>query len=175
MKKLAWLLLMVVTATAAVYMFRHLARWEWHRAMFAGIAMIAGELALVGAVVVRAVRRAAARPDVDDRALRRLRESRPPSRRVFAWLQPEPGELNVFVSILLGGGVLVSAAAWIVDKMAKATSSGGLENRLAAQLASLQPPENGFVVADETLLAAGRPVDDETVGLLLGPSFGDGR
>lgn len=173
MKKIAWFLLVIVTVVSAVYVFRHLARWEWHRAMFAGIAMIAGEVALVGAVVVRAARRAVAntpaRAATDERVRERLRESRPDSSRVFAWLRPQDGQLDVFVSILLGGGVVVSAAAWVVDRVAKVTSSGGLEKRLAAQLGRLQPPD-GFVVDDATLMAAGRPVDDAALRLLLGPS-----
>lgn len=176
MKKLAWFLVLAVTVTAAVYMFRHLASWEWHRAMFAGIAMLAGELALATAIIVRTIKRSASQggagPEIDDRVVARLRESRPPSGRVFAWLKPEQGQTNVFVSILLAGGVVVSAGAWVIDKIAKATSTGGMENRLAAQLATLQPPADGFVAADDELLPAGRPVDDETLGLLLGPSGG---
>lgn len=178
MKKLAWLLLLAVTVTAAVYLFRHLIRWEWHRAMFAGIAMLAGEIALATAVIVRTIRRALAErgnTGVDERVLARLRESRPPSGRVFAWLKPEADHTNVFVSILLAGGVVVSAAAWAIDKVAKTTSTGGMENRLAARLATLQPPPDGFVAADDTLLAAGRPVDDDTLELLLGPSPRGGR
>lgn len=178
MKKLAWLLLIALTVTAAVYVFRHLARWEWHRAMFAGIAMLAGELALATAIIVRTIRRTTAargRADVNERVLARLQESRPPSGRVFAWLKPETDHTNVFVSILLAGGVVVSAAAWVLDKVAKTTSTAGMESRLAAQLASLQPPPDGFVAADDTLLAAGRPVNDKTLALLLGPSSGDAR
>ena len=174
MKKLAWFMLVAVTLVAGVYVFRHLARWEWHRAMFAGMVMLAGELALVGAIVVRAIRRAAAasRSDsaVDGRVLARLQETRPPSERVFAWLKPDDGQMHVFVSILLGGGVLVSAAAWLIDKTAKATGSGGLERGLAQRLSELQLPEDGFVVDDRILLGAGRGVDDHGLRLLLGPA-----
>lgn len=179
MKKLAWLLALAVTITAMVYMFRHLASWEWHRAMFAGIAMLAGQLALATAIIVRTIKRTGAQGGggaaVDDRVVARLRQTRPPSGRVFAWLKPEQGQMNVFVSILLAGGVVVSAGAWVIDKIATTTSAGGMENRLAAKLATLQPPADGFVAADGELLPAGRPVDDETLGLLLGPSTGGGR
>lgn len=173
MKKIAWFMLVAVTLAAGVYVFRHLIRWEWHRAMFAGMAMLAGELALVGAIVVRAVRRAVEQspPDtaVDARVLARLESTRPPSDRVFAWLKPDDGQLHVFVSILLGGGVLVSAAAWVIDKMAKATGSGGLERALARRLGALQLPKGGFVVDDAMLLAAGRDVHKPALRLLLGP------
>lgn len=173
MKKIAWFMLVAVTLTAGVYVFRHLVRWEWHRAMFAGMVMLAGELALVGAIVVRTIRRAAPQPrsnsSVDGRVLARLQETRPPSERVFAWLKPDDGQLHVFVSILLGGGVLVSAAAWVIDKMAKASGSGGLERGLAQRLRALQLPEDGFVVDDGILLGAGRGVDSRALRLLLGP------
>lgn len=179
MKNVAWVVVFAVTVVAAVYMFRHLVSWEWHRAMFAGIAMLGGELALATAIIVRAIKRSASqgegRAEIDDRVVARLRESRPPSGRAFAWLKPEQGQMNVFVSILLAGGVVVSVGAWVIDKIARATSTGGMENRLAAKLATLQPPADGFVAADDELLPAARPVDDDTLALLLRPSSGGGR
>lgn len=173
MKKIALFGLAAVTFVAAVYLIRHLIRWEWHRAMFSGIAMLAGEIALAAVVILRAVRRAvekASAPEVDQRVLSRLQQSRPPSARAFAWLQPDQSQCNVFVSILLGGGVLISAAAWLLDKLAKATSSGGLEKGLATRLARLAPPRQGFVMPDDVLLAAGRRVEDDALQLLLAPS-----
>lgn len=174
MKKFGMFVLAAVTVVSAIYLFRHLVRWEWHRAMFAGVVMLAGEIALAGIVVLRGVRRvlaeASTHADVDDRVLERLRQARPPSSRVFAWLQPDGNQLNVFVSILLGGGVLISAAAWVIDKLAKATSSGGLESRLAMRLMRLRLPDGGFVVPDDILITTGRSDQDDAVRLLLGPA-----
>ena len=95
--------------------------------------------------------------------------ARPPAKQPFQWLAPDDTNSYVFVSILLGGGVLVSAGAWALDKLGNATASGGLEDNLAAQLGNLGPPPGGFVVDDASLLAAGRGVEDETVELLLRP------
>lgn len=136
--------------------------------------MVAGELALVGVAILHGVRReirkTAARDQTHDQILHRLRETRPPSGRAFEWLRPRDNELHVFVSILLGGGALISVAAWIIDKLAKATSSAGLEHRLAAQLGRLRPPSDGFVVPDDVLIAGVGGVDDDSIRLLLGPS-----
>ena len=76
----------------------------------------------------------------------------------------------MFVLILLGGAVLVSAAAWLIDKVASNTAKPTLEAGLAAKLERLQPPDGGLVPADDPLFGAGRCVDDDALRLLLGPT-----
>jgi hypothetical protein len=51
----------------------------------------------------------------------------------------------VFLPILLGAGVLASAAAWAVESLARATAGPALERRLAYRLAAFDLPAGGLL------------------------------
>ncbi|MFP3900684.1 MAG: hypothetical protein ACLFXM_07495 [Acidimicrobiia bacterium] len=75
--------------------------------------------------------------------------------------------------MLLGGGAVVSAGAWVLDRVAGRTVHPELERSLAARLASLAPPDGGLVADDAELAAAGDEPDAAAVRLLLGPAVPD--
>lgn len=173
-RRLARLFAAVVLLASGTYFFVYLWRWEWNRAVIAGILFIAAEVALgtssiLGRLAARpATSRAAAgggatagagpggpSPDV----VARLRETAPPPRTSFAWLSPKSEQMGVFVPVLMGMGVVASALAWLVERLARRTASPALEKRLATRLAVLSWPRAGLAstAADASSVLA-RPV-----------------
>lgn len=156
--------IMVAVGTTAllasgVYVFVYLYRWEWHRAVFAGIVFVAAEVGLGIAALLdrlqRLERRLDQTPSEDD--MRRLLghiEDAAPARRPFQWLGNEVDRLGVFVPILLGAGVVLSALAWAVERLARATAGPILERGLALRLAPLAFPEGGLTGAPAPLRPA---------------------
>jgi hypothetical protein len=92
---------LIVQLFSGGYVFVYLHRWEWNRAMFAGILFIATEVALATAVLLERKRALAAdmtparRPD--PAVVRRIEEAGSPPRDPFAWLSPRRGEMDEFV------------------------------------------------------------------------------
>jgi hypothetical protein len=140
-------------AACAVYTIVYLYRWEWHRALMAAAFLVVTEVALATVAILRRLgaldqrldaMAAGPRPGPADHVLDRVREAAPPPRPVFAWLNPQ-GSTNVFLPILLGAGVLASAAAWAVEALARATARPVLERRLATRLGALALPAGGLL------------------------------
>lgn len=139
---------------SGAYTLIYLTRWEWHRALIAGIFLVATELALATAAIMHKLRsierqvgeiarhqsNGAASADV----LQRIEESAP-VRKPFAWLSSQRGEMNVFLPFLLGAGMLASAVAWLVEGIAKSTARPVLEQRLALRLAPISLPAGGLL------------------------------
>jgi hypothetical protein len=121
---LARLLLLVVGALSGAYLIVYLYRWEWNRALISGLFFLAAEVAYVGASLRSDVRGLAARLDTLERPTTPPRPgdgqaagARPA--RSFAWLREvTSGQTNVFVPVLLGAGVILSAAALVVERVA---------------------------------------------------------
>ncbi|HEX2038366.1 MAG TPA: hypothetical protein VHF47_01395 [Acidimicrobiales bacterium] len=157
MRRVAYGLGLVVLLASGTYVFVYLYRWEWNRALFAAALFIATEVAMGLAWVLERLRGLADAVDrlqrADPEVQERLRESRPPGRRHFAWLAPNAERMDVFVPILMGAGVVLSALAWAVEKLARATARPTLERALAARLRTMSLPEGGLVPA-----RAGEPV-----------------
>ena len=82
-----------------------------------------------------------------DAVLGRLREHAPEPHDHFAWLRDTTGRTNVFLPVLLGAGVLASAAAWVVEHVARVTTIPALERRLAERVAVISLPAAGLVDA----------------------------
>jgi hypothetical protein len=142
----------LVLAASGTYFFVYLYRWEWNRALFAGILFVATEVALAtGAVLdrlgslARRIDESDSRADERDRVLASLRATRPDPQSRFAWLRPDDEHLSVFVPFVMGAGVLASALAWILERVARATARPTLERRLADRLAALAWPHGGLV------------------------------
>jgi hypothetical protein len=57
----------------------------------------------------------------------------------------EAQQTNVFVPVLLGAGVVLSALAWVVDRIARLTAVPTMERGLARKLSHLQPPPGGLL------------------------------
>ena len=162
---------------AGGYLFVYLYRWEFHRALIAGVIFVGAEVALAAAIIVGKLNAAARRDGesagptrqaADPAVLARIREAAP-QRQHFAWLRREQST-NVFITVLLGGGVLVSAIAWAVEKVAGGTATPSFEENLADRLSTIAFPRDGLVAADEELLAQEGPYTaDQRLRLLLGP------
>ncbi|MCA1674801.1 MAG: hypothetical protein LC799_22285, partial [Actinobacteria bacterium] len=140
------------------------------RAIYFGLVFLAAELAMATGLILRGLRSGAARrsPEADAEVLARLRATRPAHPNRFEWLEPVVGRTNVFITMLAGGGLLLSAIAWLVDQLASRTSTPAGEVRLARQLARIGYPRGGLVVDDITVLAQAVPgCDDPQLRKLL--------
>jgi hypothetical protein len=135
--------LVVVMAAAGWYVFVYLHRWEWNRAVVSGVIFLAAEIALVGTLILEKLSAADRRRPVDEHVVRRIREHAPEPPKPFKWL--DPSEMNVFVPVLLGAGVVLSGLAWFVDRIARLTAVPGMERGLARRLGKLQPPAGGVL------------------------------
>lgn len=141
--------LVAVMLAAGWYVFVYLYRWEWNRALVSGIIFLAAEVALLGALLLERLAQLKQRLAQFDaapngeRVLNRLRERAPEPARPFAWLgRPQA---NVFVPVLLGAGVVLSAMAWVVDRLARLIAVPTMERGLARKLARLQPAPGGLL------------------------------
>jgi len=148
---------------SGLYLFVYLYRWEWHRAVVAGVMFLIAEVALMGSVILDRLRameerlaakvgvaRTEGEKPVDATAdiMARLEQSAPEPKVSFDWLS-RPDELSVFVPVLLGAGVVLSGVAWIVERVARLTASPALERGLALQLAPFALPERALWGAPE--------------------------
>lgn len=165
-KRMALALAAATCVGSAAYVFIYLYRWEWNRAIIAGIFLLASEMALATALIVKRVNAAAApvrNEVVVEQVLARLRQSDSPPRDHFAWLRPTGTSMSVFVPVLMGAGFVLSALAWAVERLARATAKPSLERGLAQRLAAISLPE------DQLVPRRGR----DAVSLLLAPKAPD--
>jgi hypothetical protein len=169
--RIASLFGVVVMAATALYFFVYLWRWEWNRALIAGVLFVAAEVAMLTGAVLDRMRRLSDHVDgqlaryadrrADPRVLARIQESAPAAHDHFAWLSPARGHTNVFVPVLMGMGVVMSALAWLVEKLARATAAPVMERGLAARMSPLAWPADGLLVPialDEPSELLARPV-----------------
>ena len=146
----------VVMLVSGGYLMVYLYRWEWNRALISGMFFLAAELAAVTSLLfarlARLERRLDAVPPAPPAAVPAVRGD-VHQESPFAWLDPAGGRMGVFVPILMGAGVIVSAIAFLVEKL-----SGAMARNAAAERQSV---------------ALGPPLP--TGGLLAGPAAGPGR
>ena len=139
----------VALVAAGFYIFIYLYRWEWNRAIMAGVLFIAAEIGLVAALILDRLKKMEER--INDRqgagmdlgTLKDLQDAAPEPRRHFAWLTDQD-KVGVFVPVLMGAGVVISGIAWCVERFAASTARPLLERRLALRLAPLALPEGGL-------------------------------
>jgi hypothetical protein len=154
MRRAGWAVAGLTLAASGSYVFVYLYRWEWNRALMSSALFIAAEVALVAMVLGRRLAGIERRLDERgpgqrgvgerDRVVARLRETSPPPKVKFEWLS-RPDQMNVFVPVLLGAGVLLSGLAWVVERLARATARPMAERHLAGRLHHLRLPANGFL------------------------------
>jgi hypothetical protein len=167
-KIIAWLAGIGTLLAGLMYMVVSLNRWEWNRALFFGLIVVIAEIGLATGLVLRRIARLEYERKADPAVASILRETRPPSPDRFAWLRDSGQGLNVFITFLVGGGVLISAVAWLVDRVASNTSSPAGEEALVRQLESISYPSGGLVLDDVTVLAQEVPgADDAQIRQLL--------
>jgi hypothetical protein len=170
-RRVLWLVATVTLIATGVYTLVYLYRWEWNRALFTSLLFIAIEVGIIAAFVLRRIARLEQKiqqADSSPRVLERI-EAGAPDRHHFAWLERSMGRTNVFVTVLLGAGVLLSAVTWLVDKLASRTAVSGLEQGLARRLAPAAFPTGPLVLDDAELLAQGGPYGADNLDILLGP------
>jgi hypothetical protein len=153
-RRIGFAALGAVLIGSGTYLFVYLYRWEWNRAAIAGIFLIAAEIALASALILRKLGSIEKRLEgrADDapsfgtgEVLDELRETAPPAKQSFRWLARSGDDLNVFVPVLMGAGIVLSGIAWLVERFARATARPALEAGLAARLAPLALPDGGFL------------------------------
>jgi len=164
MRKLGLAVAAASAAAAGTYFFVYLTRWEWNRALMSGVLFVAIEILVIGTATMsrlgRLERAVVRTGPVERPALAHLRANRPSGDGPFAWLDPKRGGTNVFVPVLMGAGLVVSALAWLVERVARLVARPGMEVGLAAQLDSIAYPAH---------LVATDPERPSAVTLLDGP------
>ena len=149
----------VTLAASGTYTFVYLYRWEWNRALMSAAIFIAAEIAVMGSLLAQRLKVLSDRIDGGDAGapashtvrLDRIQAAAPPARANFAWLS-RPDQMNVFVPVLMGAGVLLSGVAWLVERIARVTVTPVAERGLASQLDGLALPSHGFVTAERAPL-----------------------
>jgi hypothetical protein len=138
----------VVTVASGVYMLLYLVRWEWNRAMIAGLFFVAAEVALATSAVLRRLRRL--ERDLADLDVEETPRpaSGMPAARPFAWLEEAANGHGVFIPVLLGLGVVASAIAWLIERLAATTWSLGGDASAARRLGWLATTKGGLRAAD---------------------------
>jgi hypothetical protein len=166
---IAWLAGIATLLAGALYMIVSLNRWEWNRALFFGLIVLIAEIGLATGLVLRRLARLEYKTTrVDPAVLQILREARPPSADRFSWLRESSRELNVFITFVVAGGVILSGIAWVVDRIASKTSSPAGEERLGRQLDPISYPSGGLLLDDITVLAQEVPgANDDQIRQLL--------
>lgn len=165
-KRVALALLGLVFVASGAYSIIYLVRWEWHRAIIAGLFFISAQLAVVAYMLGNRLRNLERRLDQlapgpapvaaplqavpDQSSVReRIREAAPPARQPFAWLTRDADRMGVFLPVLLGTGLLASALAWVVEQVARRTAGPALERDLAYRLAPIAWPAGGLLGNEE--------------------------
>ena len=185
MRRLRYAVAGVAMAGSGVYLFVYLYRWEWHRAVIAGVLLLVAETALLGAVILERLRSIERRLDAKgaeagstpseaskaregtaggagadagaDDILARLKDTAPEPKVNFEWLS-QRGEMSVFVPVLLGAGVVLSGVAWVVERVARVTARPSLERGLSLQLAPFAMPVGTLWGAPVPVARRGRSV-----------------
>lgn len=148
-RRLAYVMLAVVIAASGAYLFIYLYRWEWNRAVIAGIFFIAAFLALAAGMLFERMNRIEEKIEALGRAqheetLAAIRDTAPEPKDRFKWLG-SGDQMSVFVPVLMGAGVVFSGIAWLVEKLARATARPAMEEGLAFRLAPIALPQGGFL------------------------------
>lgn len=169
-RKLGLAIAIATALASGAYVFIYLYRWEWNRALIAGMIFIAVEVAILGAAILDRLSGLGRRIDDLERNTneqdipRRIEESAPAPHRHFAWLA-DTDRASVFVPVLMGAGVVISALAWVVERIARKTGRPVLERRLAARLAPITLANPGEAVP--TSAPPHRPVGRILGGTIL--------
>ncbi len=129
----------LVLVAAGAYVLVYLYRWEWNRAIVSGLLFVAALVTLSTVLILGSLRR------LEDR-LARVERARPHpgdvvaqendrrAARHFDWLREQPRNLQVFIPVLLGAGVLLSFIAYAVERVAGMIAGPTVDRRTARLL-----------------------------------------
>ncbi|MGD9704126.1 MAG: hypothetical protein AB7Q42_08145 [Acidimicrobiia bacterium] len=123
------LLAMIVLVASGTYFIVYLYRWEWNRAQISGLIFVATELSVLGALLLRRLGAIESRlaqssaRNPDGGVASPPAQSEPPPAAAgrtgsisFPWL--DPSRTSVFIPVLLGAGAVLSALAYVIERMA---------------------------------------------------------
>ena len=162
-----WIGMLAAAATAfgsMGFFLLYMARWEWNRALIAAMVFVAAEVALGFVAVLRRLDRMGGDPR--DEVARRAAPTRQDPIEEFPWLAATRDQRGVFITLLLGGGVLVSGVSWAIEKVSSVSSSGG--NTEAFEQFAF--PDRPLVPSDTEMRVRGLGRnDDDQLHALLGP------
>lgn len=172
MRKLGAVVLGAALVVTGVYFVLYLYGWEWYRAFVVGAIFVGIEVAAATFYLAHLLGRLsdAARPGGPPAPHRDgtaesvgvvngvLAATPRPHPDTFAWMKRQPDQLSVFIPLLLGAGFILSAAAWVVERLASAVYGERLDAGLAEQVAVLIPPDDllDAPTAERLLTAPGR-------------------
>lgn len=185
LRRIATLVLVATLLFAGTYTFVYFARWEWNRALVSGMAFVAAQLALSTMAILRKLSRTDTTEHdsfgpSDGPGPRGPRPRPRRGDREFRWLDVDlqRDRYGVFIPILMGSGVVVSALTWVLQRISQRTSDPTTAQELPSGLERIRFPDGGLVPADHEVRAHGPTGrDDHLLRLLLGPlddSNGDG-
>lgn len=166
LRALVLVLVVLVLLVSGGYLIVYLFRWEWNRAHTAGIFFVGAEVALVGLELhsrLRAIERrldGGAAIDPTGAAARAITDANRGRTRSFAWLRESSGRTGVFIPVLLGAGVLLSAVAFVIERVAGAFAGPAVDAAVARRL-GLALPARGLVPQVAVPERPGRAVEDE--------------
>ena len=142
----------------------YMARWEWGRATVAAMVFVAAEVAIGFVMVLRRLDRMGGDPR-EQTARRAAPTPRQPVDE-FPWLAATRDQRGVFITLLLGGGVLVSGVSWAIEKVSSMGSNGS-QPEAFEQFAF---PDRPLVPSDTEIRVRGLGRhDDDQLHALLGP------
>jgi hypothetical protein len=171
MKKLMWVFALGTFLAAGVYSVISLNRWEWSRALYFGLVVLVAEIGLATGIVLRKLDRQAEADAGDRDEVRDILRSSRVSRDRFQWLAADrvASRSNVFITMVVSGGIVLSGLAWLLDKAAANTTTSLQEGRLAGDLTKIAYPRDGLLPDEVTVLAQQLPdLDDPQLRMLLG-------
>ncbi|HYN35145.1 MAG TPA: hypothetical protein VES40_21150 [Ilumatobacteraceae bacterium] len=165
----------VILAVSGIYVVIDLARWEWNRAVISALVMIAALIVLVAMLLFRQLHHIEERMDALERSrpgdvhlLGALRSTNDAAAgRHFRWLERPPDGLGVFIPVLLGAGVLLSLAAYLVERVAGLFAAATLDPRTARELAPDLPLGAGLPRAAQLDPLTSPPVRRRTATAVL--------
>ena len=94
-RKIGYAVAGLVILSSGAYLFVYLYRWEWNRALIAGVIFVAAEVALATMMLfekLRSIEEKIAEVSHDQETLRHIEESAPASKVNFRWLAGDDGE-----------------------------------------------------------------------------------
>lgn len=172
MNPLGWTFGLATLLGSGTYVFVYLTRWEWHRALLAGVLCLAALVVLSAALVLTRLsrlERSLSRGVAEQRALRVL-QAAPAEPAAFPWLRPDDlSRTSIFIPVLLGSGVVLSGLAWLVERVAGSAARTGVEQQLARDLVGIAFPTATLVPDAAEALAGAQGADSPGLRLLLGP------
>lgn len=149
--RLAVLVGMVVLLFSGMFVILYVLRWEWGRALIAGVFFLGAEVFLATVVLLRRmaslerqVERSSDREQIEALSAM-IRRSRTPTAGPFAWLTRDPDRTFVLVPILLGAGLILSGIAFVVERLSRISAAPVAEHELARGLSGMALPRAGLL------------------------------